>query len=382
MYQHKRFTCGRIIEFPRLVLADEKPGTSPGLTGVYIEGIGRMQMIVDQNKLDGDLVPLREAAAAAGCTEAELLRLAANAEISLHVALRPFTASLVSTKSHKNPTEASRRAPAEQVPLMPEYANELWLFGKVTVKQYEADAFGRFPLWGWHYWTLDEPQEATIDHIYIPRDHVACEQIQQPKPNPMLPAESVQDVQVVGVTGCQTVEAQPQQEEKIQQMPERDTKPPVEFGRDVQAVEAAGFITAEEENQQEKQIQQLSETDVKSPLMSVRDVQTDDLGASGQPDNSADEILAELFDPVKVTALEKMFVAEGKWKSWVERAAANGLKESRVVRGQFNPYKAGLWFLNRGIYGWDRARLIRVLANNLPARSIDSKHLLGIEHLD
>lgn len=92
---------------------------------------------------------------------------------------------------------------------------------------------------------------------------------------------------------------------------------------------------------------------------------------------SADnEELAALFDPVPVEALEKTFPAEGNWKKWVERAKRNGLSIARDGRAKFNPYQAGLWFIRRGVQGWDDARLYRVLSNILPARSKDKKHLL------
>ncbi|GEM_PF-4941297 len=139
-------------------------------------------MIIDQNKLDGDLIPLREAAAAAGCTESELLRMAANDEILLHVALRPYTANLVAIPSHEKPMSGSRRCSAEEVPLLSPYAHELERFGKVSVKQYQANAFGRVPQWDWHYWMLEEPQIATIEHIYIARGHVTGEQLPEAKP--------------------------------------------------------------------------------------------------------------------------------------------------------------------------------------------------------
>lgn len=91
---------------------------------------------------------------------------------------------------------------------------------------------------------------------------------------------------------------------------------------------------------------------------------------------TTDEILAALFDPVPVQALEKMFPAEGAWKTWAEKARSNKLIDARVSRGKFNPYKAGLWLVRKGAQGWDDARLYRVLANNLPARSLDDKCLL------
>lgn len=93
-------------------------------------------------------------------------------------------------------------------------------------------------------------------------------------------------------------------------------------------------------------------------------------------DDNFDEKLATLFDAVPKEVLEKMFPANGKWTSWAERASANGLKDARPERKLFNPYRAGLWFVHKGIDGWDLARLHRVLANNLPARSKDEAHNL------
>ncbi len=96
-----------------------------------------------------------------------------------------------------------------------------------------------------------------------------------------------------------------------------------------------------------------------------------------------DRLLADLFDPVTVPALEKMFSTnENKWKGWTERAARNGLKAARQDRAMFNPYLAGMWFLNKGVNGWDLARFYRVLANNLPERSLDLKHLLVDSSID
>ncbi len=89
-----------------------------------------------------------------------------------------------------------------------------------------------------------------------------------------------------------------------------------------------------------------------------------------------DEKLARLFEPVPVEALEKMFPASGKWQSWADKAKNNGLIDAREAPARFNPYKAGVWFVNKGITGWDTARLNRTLANNLPARSHDDAYLL------
>jgi hypothetical protein len=102
----------------------------------------------------------------------------------------------------------------------------------------------------------------------------------------------------------------------------------------------------------------------------------DDKSNCESSSTSADGDLAALFDPVTVAALEKMFPASNKWSNWAERAARNKLQKAREERGLFNPYKASVWFLTQGVEGWDTARCNRVLANNLPARSIDRKHLL------
>jgi hypothetical protein len=91
----------------------------------------------------------------------------------------------------------------------------------------------------------------------------------------------------------------------------------------------------------------------------------------------ADTQFAGLFDPVTVAVLENMFPAKGKWKGWAEHASRiPGLLVARHGRAMFNPYLAGIWFAGKGIKGWDLARCHRTLANNLPARSLDSKHLL------
>jgi hypothetical protein len=105
-------------------------------------------------------------------------------------------------------------------------------------------------------------------------------------------------------------------------------------------------------------------------------------GHTGEESDSAvsascEGMLASLFEPVKVPQLEKMFPDGGRWASHAERASRNGLKAARKDRGLFNPYLAAQWWLrNQAPTGWDWARCIRVLANNLPPRSADSKALL------
>jgi hypothetical protein len=86
--------------------------------------------------------------------------------------------------------------------------------------------------------------------------------------------------------------------------------------------------------------------------------------------------IAELFDSVGYKQLEAMFPDGGKWQRYAERADRNGLRAARTGRGLFNPYRAAHWWLSKGPEGWDLARCLRKLANNLPPRSLDSKHLL------
>jgi hypothetical protein len=102
----------------------------------------------------------------------------------------------------------------------------------------------------------------------------------------------------------------------------------------------------------------------------------DGQGSDAEHHADHDATLAALFDPVAVPQLEAMFPASGKWASYAERAASNKLKGARVARGVFNPYLAALWWLGTGPVGWDRSKCMRKLANNLPARSLDSKYML------
>ena len=94
------------------------------------------------------------------------------------------------------------------------------------------------------------------------------------------------------------------------------------------------------------------------------------------PTDNHEAVLAALFDPVKHPQLEKMFPDGGKWADHVERAARNGLGGAKTGRGVFNPYLAARWWIDKGPAGWDWSRCAKVLAKNLPARSIDSKYLL------
>ena len=102
----------------------------------------------------------------------------------------------------------------------------------------------------------------------------------------------------------------------------------------------------------------------------------DGQGSDAEHHADHDATLAALFDPVAVPQLEAMFPASGKWASYANYAPRNGLKDARMGRGVFNPYLAALWWLGTGPAGWDRSKCMRKLANNLPARSLDSKYML------
>lgn len=103
----------------------------------------------------------------------------------------------------------------------------------------------------------------------------------------------------------------------------------------------------------------------------------DDMKGQAPAADDHDEILAALFDPVPVDVLEKMFPADGKWKSWTDRAARKGLIHAREGTAMYNPYKAGMWFVSNGRKGLTIGHCRRMLANNhLPDRSLDKKYLL------
>lgn len=95
-------------------------------------------------------------------------------------------------------------------------------------------------------------------------------------------------------------------------------------------------------------------------------------------EQSVIEEIASWFDDVSYQQLAGMFKAyptyeqnEKVWKSYAAQAHRNGLKEAaRISRAKFNPFKAGMWWLDRKRpTGWSSERLNRALANNLPPRS-------------
>lgn len=98
---------------------------------------------------------------------------------------------------------------------------------------------------------------------------------------------------------------------------------------------------------------------------------------TSQPRDYVQE-LAELFDPVGKAQLEAMFPDGGRWSVHTERQARKGLKAAAwVKRGKFNPFLAARWWMDtQSPDGWTWERCLRKLANNLPSRSRDLKHLL------
>lgn len=101
-------------------------------------------------------------------------------------------------------------------------------------------------------------------------------------------------------------------------------------------------------------------------------------GTRPTPEEHVQE-LASLFDPVHYETLEKMFPTgkENGWRSFADKASANGLIAARQGRGMFNPMLAGLWWLDKKHpIGWHLERVNRVLAKNLPPRSRGNERLL------
>lgn len=94
-----------------------------------------------------------------------------------------------------------------------------------------------------------------------------------------------------------------------------------------------------------------------------------------------DAELADLFDPVPYTVLSKMFPCASKkgndnWERWHRRSKECKLYIAKEGRGRYNPYKAAKWLIDtQKPKNLDWAKCLRVLGNNLPVRSIDSKHL-------
>lgn len=90
-----------------------------------------------------------------------------------------------------------------------------------------------------------------------------------------------------------------------------------------------------------------------------------------------DDELASLFDGVAKEQLAALFKVNVKdeddlklWSMYLREANKNKLKNARVSRGRYNPYKAGHWWLNtKKPIGWTPEKLNKKLAKSLPERS-------------
>jgi hypothetical protein len=98
------------------------------------------------------------------------------------------------------------------------------------------------------------------------------------------------------------------------------------------------------------------------------------------------------FDPLPLSGIADMFRLDTddnknseRWRKLAERANRNGLSEARMELGRgsaesrFDPLMVADWLVEHGIKGMTRERVNRILANNLPERSQDLKHLFDPE---
>lgn len=98
----------------------------------------------------------------------------------------------------------------------------------------------------------------------------------------------------------------------------------------------------------------------------------------------SENILANAFDPVPLSAIAKIFSLHKdeeqnikKWRSLASKASRNGLNKTRASAGKgsaestFNPWLVGEWVIPN--LGFTQELVNRKLANNLPERSKDMK---------
>jgi desulfoferrodoxin (superoxide reductase-like protein) len=94
----------------------------------------------------------------------------------------------------------------------------------------------------------------------------------------------------------------------------------------------------------------------------------------------SEQEICDLFDPMCREAIAALFDKIGKndWRKYFERARRNGLSDARQDErkkpSSYNPWKVGEWLFKKGTY--TREQIDRKLANNLPERSKDKKHLI------
>jgi len=98
--------------------------------------------------------------------------------------------------------------------------------------------------------------------------------------------------------------------------------------------------------------------------------------AENLPKETEREEIHTLFDPEKKGVVILLFdrVKPEEWKKHFNQAARNELSNAREGIGLYNLAKVGDWLVKRGIY--TRQHLDGKLANNLPPRSKDKKHLI------
>jgi hypothetical protein len=90
-----------------------------------------------------------------------------------------------------------------------------------------------------------------------------------------------------------------------------------------------------------------------------------------------EEELSSLFNGVSKQQLAAMFNvnqdttdALNLWSGYIRQANKNDLKKARISHGKYNPYKAGIWWLDKKKpKGWTLEKLNIRLAKNLPERS-------------
>lgn len=146
-------------------------------------------MKIDRNKSHNfPLIPIEQAARDANCTVSDLLQLAENGEVHLNMALRGFSATSANTMGEKHPYFPARTAPrGEDVYLSPAYARELHRFGRATVTHIVAEnmpAVDGDDLW---FWKLEQPQDITIDQVFVCSGHVSADDDQKSDPKNKLP---------------------------------------------------------------------------------------------------------------------------------------------------------------------------------------------------
>lgn len=142
-----------------------------------------------------DAVKINVAAAAMGCTVESLLREAGKEERLLYVALKPYSATLRTHRSHPDPRSGAYTNGAGCVVAMSShYAELLVIHGNAEIGGYQA-SFTEGDILDWHKWILDVPQTVNVDRVFVPRSQLPAD----------APAGKVEDVPSVSVGRPPTV---------------------------------------------------------------------------------------------------------------------------------------------------------------------------------